>query len=34
MTELVPRDDIPEDEDGLLEYLVELVEQARSVASR
>jgi len=32
-TDLVPRDDIPEDEDGLFTYLSQLVEQARKVAS-
>jgi predicted nuclease of restriction endonuclease-like (RecB) superfamily len=33
MTDLVPRDDVPADEDGLLEYLGQLIEQARHVAS-
>jgi hypothetical protein len=33
MTELVPRYDIPDDEFALFEYLAELVEQARHVAS-
>ncbi len=33
LTELMPADDIPEDEDGLLVYLSQLVEQARRVAS-
>ena len=32
-TDLVPQDDIPEDEDGLFAYLSQLVEQARRVAS-
>jgi len=32
-TNLVPRDDIPEDEDGLFAYLSQLIEQARHVAS-
>jgi len=32
-TDLVPRDDIPEDEDGLFTYLSQLVEQARKVAA-
>ena len=32
-TDLIPRDDIPEDEDGLFAYLSQLVEQARRVAS-
>ena len=31
--DLVPRDDIPEDEEGLFTYLSQLVEQARRVAS-
>jgi len=33
MTDLIPRDDIPDDEEGLFDYLVGLVEQAGRVAS-
>lgn len=33
MSELVPRDDVPQDEDDLLAYLVNLVEQGRRVAA-
>lgn len=33
MSDLVPADDIPEDDDALLSYLVDLVEQGRRVAA-
>ena len=33
MTDLVPRDDIPDDEDGLFHYVADLIEQGRHVAS-
>ncbi|WOQ16367.1 PDDEXK nuclease domain-containing protein [Raineyella sp. W15-4] len=33
MTDLVPRDDIPADEEGLFDYVVEIVEQGRRVAA-
>lgn len=33
MTELVPRDDIPDDEDALFAYVADLVEQGRRVAA-
>lgn len=33
MTELVPTDDIPDDEAGLLDYLVQIVEEGRRAAA-
>jgi hypothetical protein len=33
MSELVPRDDVPQDEEALLPYLIELVEQGRRAAA-
>ena len=33
MTELVPGDDVPEDEEALLGYLVHIVEEGRRVAA-
>lgn len=33
LTQLLPRDDIPEDADGSFSYLVDLVEESRRVAS-
>ena len=33
VTDLTPRDDIPDDEDALLAYLTSLIEQAQRVAS-
>jgi hypothetical protein len=33
MSELVPRDDVPQDEEALLPYLIELVEQGRRTAA-
>jgi len=33
MIDLAPRDDIPDDEDGLVEYLGQLIQTARRVAS-
>ena len=33
MTELVPIDDVPQDEGALLTYLVDLIERGRRVAA-